>query len=36
VMTVGGVDVADTLVSEGLAMRYRGGQRINWCDKLRG
>jgi endonuclease YncB( thermonuclease family) len=26
------VDVADTLVSEGLARRYNGGKRLGWCQ----
>jgi endonuclease YncB( thermonuclease family) len=26
------VDVADTLVSEGLARRYNGGKRSGWCQ----
>lgn len=33
---VAGVDVADTLVREELAMKYNGGSRINWCDRLEG
>ena len=28
------VDVGDTLIAEGLAVSYRGGQRINWCARL--
>jgi micrococcal nuclease len=28
---VDGRDVADTLISEGLAEPYRGGQKRNWC-----
>lgn len=32
---VDGDDVADTLVDEGLAVAYRGGQRPNWCRRLR-
>jgi len=35
-MTVDGMDVADILVREGLAVRYTGGKRINWCAKLGG
>ncbi len=31
---IGGVDLAETMVSEGLAVRYNGGKRINWCDRL--
>ena len=34
-LSVRGRDVAGTLVSEGLAERYAGGARINWCAKLR-
>lgn len=26
------LDVADTLVSEGLARRYNGGKRLGWCQ----
>lgn len=29
-----GEDVAQTLVSEGLAVGYSGGRRINWCARL--
>ena len=28
---LGGVDLAQTMVSENLAVRYSGGRRINWC-----
>lgn len=31
---IGGIDLAETMVSEGLAVRYSGGQRINWCDRI--
>ncbi len=34
-LKVDGVDVADTLVREGLAVRYSGGARPDWCRKLR-
>jgi len=34
-MKVDGIDVADTLIGEGLAVRYAGGKRINWCARLR-
>ena len=34
VLRVDGRDVADTMVAEGLATRYRGGARINWCERL--
>ncbi len=30
-VTVDGRDVADTLISEGLAEPYQGGQKRNWC-----
>ncbi len=33
-MWVGGEDVASVLVGEGLAARYRGGQRPDWCARL--
>jgi endonuclease YncB( thermonuclease family) len=33
-MYVDGADVGETLIAEGLAVSYRGGQRINWCAKL--
>ena len=33
-MKVDGLDVADTLIDEGLAVAYRGGARINWCERL--
>lgn len=31
---VDGRDVADTMVNEGLAVRYGGGRRPDWCAKL--
>ena len=31
---LGGIDLAETMVSEGLAVRYTGGKRINWCERL--
>ena len=31
---LGGTNLAETMVSEGLAVRYTGGQRINWCERL--
>lgn len=34
-LEVDGVDVAETLISAGLAVRYTGGARINWCKRLR-
>lgn len=33
---INGRNVADTLISEGLAVSYHGGQRINWCARLAG
>lgn len=33
-MKVDGVDVADTLIDEGLAVRYAGAARIDWCARL--
>ncbi|WP_371223530.1 thermonuclease family protein [Roseovarius sp. 2305UL8-3] len=35
-MAVKGRDVADILVDEGLAVRYRGGARVDWCERLDG
>ncbi|AHM05681.1 thermonuclease [Roseibacterium elongatum DSM 19469] len=29
-----GVDVGATLISEGLAVRYAGGRRIDWCARM--
>jgi len=31
---LGGEDLADIMVGEGLAMRYSGGHRANWCALL--
>lgn len=31
---LGETDLAQTMVSENLAVRYNGGQRINWCHRL--
>jgi len=31
---LGGVDLAQTMVSENLAVRYNGGRRIDWCARL--
>lgn len=31
-VTVNGVDVADVLISKGLARPYDGGKRQGWCD----
>ncbi|MGV6812587.1 MAG: thermonuclease family protein [Brevirhabdus sp.] len=33
-LRIAGRDVGDTLVTEGLAVAYRGGKRINWCARL--
>lgn len=33
-MRVDGIDVRDPLIAEGLAVRYDGGSRINWCERL--
>ena len=33
-LTVDGRDLADIMVSEGLAARYSGGPRIDWCARL--
>lgn len=33
-MKVDGKDVAQTLISEGLAVTYPGGTRIDWCARL--
>ncbi len=33
-LIVDGRDLADIMVSEGLAVRYNGGRRINWCNRL--
>lgn len=35
-LDLGGEDVADILVREGLAVRYDGGRRVNWCERLDG
>lgn len=35
-LSVDGEDVGDTLIREGLAVAYRGGSRINWCQRLQG
>ncbi|MBL1434686.1 MAG: thermonuclease family protein [Rhodobacteraceae bacterium] len=31
---LGGTDLAQTMVSENLAVPYNGGRRIRWCDRL--
>lgn len=33
VVTAEGVDVAETMIREGLARRYSGGRRQPWCDR---
>ncbi|HHS88837.1 MAG TPA: thermonuclease family protein, partial [Rhodobacteraceae bacterium] len=33
-MRIDGRDVAGLMVSNGLAVRYTGGRRINWCSRL--
>ena len=33
-MTLDGVALSDMMISQGLAVRYAGGRRINWCDRL--
>ncbi len=33
-MRTGGRDVADMMVAEGLATYYRGGSRVDWCERL--
>ena len=35
-LTVDGRDVGDVLIAENLAVRYRGGARIDWCERLGG
>lgn len=35
-MSADGRDVGDTLIREGLAVRYDSGSRINWCKRLNG
>lgn len=35
-MELGGEDVADILVREDLAVRYDGGARVDWCQRLGG
>lgn len=34
-LNLGGTDVADILTHEGLAVRYSGGTRVNWCARLK-
>jgi len=33
VLLLDGADVADTMIEEGLARRYRGGRRQGWCGE---
>ncbi|MFU1476537.1 thermonuclease family protein [Roseovarius sp. C7] len=33
-LRVAGEDVGERLIREGLAVPYRGGARIDWCDRL--
>ena len=33
-MRIDGKNVAGTMVAAGLAVRYSGGKRINWCSRL--
>ena len=33
-LEIGGADVGDVLIGEGLAVRYSGGRRIDWCARL--
>ncbi len=33
-LQLGGEDVADILTREGLAVRYDGGARVDWCKRL--
>ena len=33
-VTADGRDVGDVLIREGLAVRYAGGKRVDWCDRL--
>ncbi len=35
-LTLDGRPLADIMVAEGLAVRYDGGRRINWCARLAG
>ena len=35
-LKVGGTDVGEALIREGLAARYEGGKRQNWCRVLKG
>lgn len=33
-VAVSGRNVGDTMIAEGLAVAYDGGQRIDWCNRL--
>jgi len=33
-LSVNGRDVGETLIEAGLAVAYRGGSRVNWCERL--
>ncbi|MEO1139563.1 MAG: thermonuclease family protein [Pseudomonadota bacterium] len=35
-LDLGGENVADILTREGLAVRYGGGTRVDWCERLGG
>ena len=35
-LSANGHDVGETLINDGLAVAYRAGARINWCDRLNG
>lgn len=34
-LSLDGRDVGARLIGEGMAVRYSGGRRIDWCDRLR-
>jgi endonuclease YncB( thermonuclease family) len=33
-IAIDGTDISQRMVAEGLAVRYNGGRRINWCRRL--
>ena len=33
-LKIDGRDISQTMVSAGLAVYYKGGKRINWCERL--
>ncbi len=35
-LTLDGRDIAETMIAAGLAVRYSGGRRIDWCERLAG